>query len=384
VPVTLTASTTNGSNTYFQDWASPACDGPGKTCTENANASPSVTATFGSYATSGNLMFATSVTTYTANLGQSASYFDGECNRLASLAGINNADAPNGALYMAWLSTSAVDTAAARLGTSFRGWRRLDGAILADDTASWLSLTSPKFMNAVSFDESGALVTTSLTAMTGTLADGSLGSNCSNLTGAGSINGGDVRSGAVGFTNYNTYACSGSYRLLCVMRKNSAALTPPAAPAGAKHIALSNTLFTPAVGANPDTACTAGYRALIARYNAATMLGTNARSVLNMAATYVRPDNVVIGTGAQIASFGLLSGWWQHQDGTYVANRATTGTTWIGTWSGTATSANTCGDWSGTGSLPGIGTAVHTTSWAVSNGSSGSCAVGRPVICIEQ
>src|SRR5258705_9971028 len=99
----------------------------------------------------------------------SAGAADFQCNSLASAAGINDAA---GTGYIAWLSTT-VSNAKARLGDmAIRGWRRMDGAILADDQTSLFTGTSPKFMNSIRYNELGATVTTNTVLLTGTNANG--------------------------------------------------------------------------------------------------------------------------------------------------------------------------------------------------------------------
>jgi hypothetical protein len=100
--------------------------------------------------------------------------------------------------------------------------------------------------------------------------------------------------------------------------------------------------------------------------------------------TYVRPDGVVIASGATLAlGDPLESGIWQHADGTYGANS----NAWTGATSpsvkGTATS--TCNDWQSTTSTSGIGgpvTFADTTWW---NGfTNGACTQAFKVYCIQE
>jgi hypothetical protein len=390
--VNLTATTTNGSNAYFEDWTSPTCDGPAKTCSEVMGSNKTVTATFGSYATSGNLMFVTSTLHAPGGLGTTGG--DTECNTRASAAGINNA---NGNLYMAWQSMSAND-AKTRLTVSYRGWKRLDGSILADDQTSMLSSTSPRFLNPVRYDENGTVITQNRGYVTGTTSAGTYsGNNCTNWSStSGYSNAGDVTEGAVGWTDQgqfdNIFCNSTTSRLLCVMKRNNVALSIPTPPTGSKRIVLTTNGHTPGAGVTPNDRCVteagAGYVALVG------YIGVTWGSLVNDTTVYRRPDGVVIGTGAQLKnqsfSSPLPSGFFQRGDGTYINNGGTTlASPWVGPPSSSqaGTSTSTCNDWA-TGTSSGwtayVGDPLSSLSWMFGNGYSGSCALSRPLFCIEQ
>jgi hypothetical protein len=68
-----------------------------------------------------------------------------------------------------------------------------------------------------------------------------------------------------------------------------------------------------------------------------------ASALLDPSATYVRPDGVVVGTGADLVASHLGAGLWQQGDGTYLSSRAL----WTGSPSPMAlgTAASTCHDW---------------------------------------
>ena len=72
--------------------------------------------------------------------------------------------------------------------------------------------------------------------------------------------------------------------------------------------------------------------------------------MIDPAATYVRPDGIVVGLGADLLASTLKSGIWQQGNGQYLDSRAV----WTGSSLPTelGTSASTCADWtSNTGAI---------------------------------
>src|SRR5690606_11164353 len=100
-----------------------------------------------------------------------------------------------------------------------------------------------------------------------------------------------------------------------------------------------------------------------------------ATSFLSTGATYVRPDGVVIGTGAEIVAAGdelsafapnvtLRSGAWQRADGAYTIGLVWTGADYAGRkLDAHGTAATTCNDWAPSGTKGSQGLA-HRTNYA--------------------
>lgn len=370
--VTLTATTSDASEAYFQDWNSASCDGPVKTCSESVNAVKTVVASFGSYSSSGNLMFVTS-TVHTGNLGGLAGA-DAICQARASAAGIG------GGTYRAWLSSSTVD-AKARLGAN-RGWRRMDGSILADDLAS---STIPNLLNSVRYDENGATISPNFAYFTGSGVSGTYGgSSCTDWTATtGNGQTADSRLGVSGWAYSGIASCASQAHLLCVMTKNSASIALPPAPAGAKLIVMSNTVFTPNATVSPDQHCISqagsGYKALVGYTTGA------ASTALDAATTYVRPDGVVIGTGAELMAITtgtyLRSGIFQRADGLYINTGMLLGPSSL---TSVGTASNTCANWTSTATgTPAAGTSNQTTGYAFF-GYLLNCNSGGNLYCVQQ
>ena len=71
---------------------------------------------------------------------------------------------------------------------------------------------------------------------------------------------------------------------------------------------------------------------------------TAASTMIDPPVTYVRPDGIVVGLGADLLAGTLKSGIWQQGNGQYLDNRAV----WTGSNSPSerGTTASTCSDWS--------------------------------------
>jgi hypothetical protein len=106
--------------------------------------------------------------------------------------------------------------------------------------------------------------------------------------------------------------------------------------------------------------------------------------VLDAAATYVRPDGIVVGTGAQLITGNeLASGIWQMADLTYTvpsqSSRVWSGQT---TLTEVGTLASTCNDWTsntGTG-IWGSGSSVNRWWNAYVNA---ACNLDSRLYCVE-
>jgi hypothetical protein len=320
-----------------------------------------------------NLVFVSS-TTFATNLG-SATAYDAQCNLLASAAGINNAA---GTAYIAWTSSSA-SSASARLNTG-RGWVKIDGSPFADTRTSLL--TGGQVFQAIDLDETGAR-RSSESVMTGTSVDGLAvaGQTCTDWTVGGSVAYGDTAGGSVGWTRLNVATCSVPRRIDCLMKTQTATLTPPVAPG--KKTWISSTAYIPNGTTTPDQHCAADQAGALALVARTTSPASNA---LVPAATYVRVDGQVVATGAELIAAGVLpNGIWQHRNGGYLQLGETIAWTGHnGDLTALGTAAGTCNDWTSTASTAGaLGlVAVKDARWW--NNGTGTCnAPGRVLICVE-
>jgi hypothetical protein len=293
----------------------------------------------------------------------SAVRYDTECNAAATAAGINDAA---GAGYIAVMSDGA-STARARLGAA-RGWVRRDGTPFADTQAALFD--ADQVLNPIRFDEYGEALIGFQYALTGTDRDGTAATdNCSGWTSeSGSFIGGNLNDGPISWVAGTSSACLPA-KLICMGRTFSAPLSRPSTP-GARSIWLTSTAYAVGLGQTPDQKCqserppgVATARALIATTQ------SPASAVLAPAATYARPDGIVVGTGAQLASGGQLqSGIWQSADLVYRTigfARVWTGQTDL-TRPGNAES--TCGNWAdraGTAGNTGYILTSHNQWWVL-------------------
>jgi hypothetical protein len=303
---------------------------------------------------------------YRANLGSAAAY-DTKCNQLATAAGLNNAA---GDAYVSWMDDTAGSLFTSRLGSP-RGFIRVDGQPFVDD----IILNSWEAMNPPNVDENGRVV--SSTVWTGTnVVDRNTQYHCSDwksLTGLGQA--GITTSGAAGWgvDDFNVWDeglqldCSQALPIYCVMKTRTNALAYTPATGKRIYVADWDGAQTGMAGAN--AACAAGKPAgagtvvaLLPFYGT----GTNRRSagaLLSTAATYVRPDGVIVGTGAEIRAGTLRSGVWQMGNGSFgVFNAVVTGTASLMTVP--ANAAATCNDFT----LDGTGSASHGSAPTISSG----------------
>jgi hypothetical protein len=167
--VTLTASTSNGSDSWFSGWSDPYCASPAHQCVLSIDVPTTINATFS--VQTHNLVFVSSAR-YPANLGGTAAY-DAACNQLATAAGINDAA---GDAFLAALS--GPDSFWDRMPAQARGWVRMDGLSLADDRDQLRTAGAAQYP--VLFDEHGVLEGGAV--WTGTNEDGSVGANCNAWT----------------------------------------------------------------------------------------------------------------------------------------------------------------------------------------------------------
>jgi hypothetical protein len=361
--VVLTAKTVNGSNIYFQGFGSAEC-APGKrTCSISLSGDKSVTATFADMTY--NLVFVSSAT-YPTTLGSAIAY-DGKCNALASAAGINDLDAPNGTSFIAWMS-DATSNARTRLGSA-RGFVRVDGLPFADDPGDFLGSSRLEVFNPIRFDEVGNNVgATHIMTGTGNGGQAEPTCTCSNWTStSGDACLGRTSGGPIRWTSTGWGSCA-PRRVYCIMTTRNVPVSP--APAAGKLIFTSNNYFIVGVGKTPDDVCREGtLPSGVASGDVVAFIATTtgaATSADKFTATaeqlYVRPDGQVVGTGAQIAAGGLLdSGIWQTADGRYGDLGMFTGAP---SPNQAGTSADTCNDWTDSGgTTPSYGSSLADSWW---------------------
>jgi hypothetical protein len=356
-PVTLSARTTNGSDSRFAGWGG-SCSGVVRDCTVALTSSTTVTARFEPI--DHNLVFISSVDTYTSGLGSAVAY-DGQCSQLATAAGINNA---TGDAFIAWVSDSH-SSALSRLGTA-RGFMRMDGEPVADDPAAMLAQS--QFYNPISIDETGTALRGGRTVLTGMDSSGNgTEADCADWTAISGLATGLVGCASCGpptwyyWENAPCWQVVGS--LYCFMKTKTSALT--ITPALGRKVFLTNGPV--AIGQSADAQCESAKPSgtgPVAALRATTT--TAASTMIDPTATYVRPDGIIIGLGADLLAHTLKSGIWQQGNGQYLESRAV----WTGSNSPSdlGTTANTCSDWTqNTGAMFAGSSSSVDLSWWVDN-----------------
>jgi hypothetical protein len=309
-----------------------------------------------------NFVFVSSAT-FPGNLGSAAMY-QAQCNKLATAAGINNAA---GNAYIAWIAAS--NYAPLSLLGSSRSWLRADLLPWIDDMPTALSKGNVYYP--VAYDENGQRVyDTTLAGMnqTGTYY---AGNNCNDWT-DGTLNAGHGHTHAGGrswaYNNVGVSSCANSNRIICL--STGAGIALAVSPAAGKKIFLSKTGWVPGGGVSAaDAKCMTDKPASVTTAKAILLASTRAfTDVLAPATTYVRPDGVAVGTGADIVS--ALNGKvpatieatpTQDGGGTYV-DTSVAQLVWTGVTRTGSAGQDTCNDW--------------TSSTSASNGTAGSVASG--------
>ena len=344
----LSALPTNGTDSYFAGFGGD-CSGI-STCTLVMDGDKSVTVEFRTQLH--NFVFLSSTTPY-SNLGGAARY-DEECNDLATLAGINTVTNDG---YVAWTSDDnslAID----RLGSTARGWVRLDGKPVAD-TMSGL-LDSGEIYHSIRVDDLG-VEHDNESVRTGTLADGSAApDNCNNFRSDALgwyVTHGLNYGGPLYWTDGGVGSCVGGVRILCFGKTKSNPIVLE--PVAGKLIYLSD-LFTPNTTTTPDEVCAASAPAGAGTVRAMTTYwDVPGANFVTGTTLYVRPDGQAVGTGAEILEASapgvqatvdnyLRTGVWQTGDGAY-AYQDVESLVWIGDWNilrGAGT--GTCNNWTTT------------------------------------
>jgi len=354
--ITLSARTENGQNSYFSGWSGGACTGLRRECTLELNGTQVVVANFAPQ--DHNLIFVSS-REYSTDLGGLAAY-DAQCNALASAAGINDAAGTN---FVAGMSDSAQQAnpagpLASRLGTA-RGWVRMDGMPFADQLNGLFGAGSA--YNDVGFSELGEplarFVWTALTAEPDRVTCG----DWTDAAAPGFALQGESSSGPV-WDGPSAAACDTSAPIYCLGRSQTTALGAlPSFPG--KRIWVSNTPFVPG-SMSPDQQCQAERPPGVATGVALlAYVGRAASAVLDLDASYVRPDGQLVGTGAELVAVSAFTGEQTNLvSGPWVLANGTTAEFLTGLWTGSTsmtaagTANETCNDWQSPGSTGHAGT----------------------------
>ena len=282
---------------YFQGWTG-GCAGQGRFCTFTVFGASTSTARFGTI--DHNLAFATSAAYATGDLGGIGGA-DAKCAAAASAAGLTGT-------FVAFLSTSTVD-AVDRLGSA-RGWVRMDGLPIFDTVADigdrvlWYPVKYDENTSDLLVSDQGSKV------WTGSDPGGRIeqyGDTCSDWTSAdGQGSFGLSFGGPLSWLFANPSPCrdvssnyQGPYHIYCMMTDETTPLAAPT-PTPGKKIWVTKLSFDPGGGiAAANALCASEKPSSVA--TAVALLATTtqaAADLLDMEATYVRPDGVALGTGA--------------------------------------------------------------------------------------
>lgn len=366
---------------FFQGW-SGACSGTSRFCDLDLDAPQSATAEF--TLTTHNLAFATSET-YTGKFG-GLDGADANCSRLASAAGLTGT-------WVAYLSTPDVD-AKSRLGTA-RGFQRLDGKPISDTVADLAD--THRLWNSVGFDENGTMFTSYEVTWTGSTVNDVVDAyTCQGWTSedAGDYGRfGEANAGPLDWMQSNPQSCNNTGRIYCFQTDKTTAIDPPVPTAG-KRIYITKAHFLPGggIGAANDM-CDAEkpngvttVKALLATKE------TPASSLVDAATKYVRPDGVLVGTGADLVAVSksngnLNSAAWQNGDGTYEVESYS-----YFCWTGssaldqTGTVDTTCDDWTTAADTPTGTGGINQRPWdSWWNQYTGPCSTTTyHLYCVEQ
>jgi hypothetical protein len=382
----LDAHVENGSGRFFTGWSVRECRA-NQSCDLALSESARIVAQFSP--TLNNLVFVTS-TTYPGNLGGLAAY-DAACNRHASEAGINDGQ---GGAFVAAMSDSRT-TLRSRLGAA-RGWVRMDGLTFGDTVDDILGALRVRY--SIDYTERGELVHGPLGgdiplsfAMTGTMHDltsaGAPILTCNDWTSIAEsslVVTGQVAAGVNAWISSRNLSCSFDRPVICM--GNTRSVSAPITPFDGKQMWTSTPYRTGAQ--TPDQKCQSERPPGVA--NAAAFVAYSyqpAEAVLDLDATYVRPDGVLIGTGRDVAALDLPgAGPWVLADSSsalYVFSRVWSG---AGTPMLTAGSDTNCSDWRSTNPEE----YAYSGDYAVSEarffftGTADFCDQAFPIYCVER
>jgi hypothetical protein len=383
---TYRAQPKNGTGTYFAGFGGD-CTGIGE-CSITMDRDKSITLEFRPQ--THNFVFLSSRGDYTSHGG--AVNFDVNCNELAKDAGINNEtfDA-----YVAWVSDED-SLALDRLGTTARGWVRLDGKPVVDTVED---LLAGKFLHTIRLDETGMLHDNEIVG-TGTLADGSAApDNCNNWQSEATgvlydFAYGKDSGGPTYWTESGVRPCNIGIQFYCFGKTFSEPIVP--VPEEGKLIYLSEP-YVPNVDTTPDEACAASAPSGAGEVLAMLAYrGKAGADVLSNETKYVRPDGQLVGLGAEIVEAAapgvqatvdnyLRTGIWQTGDGTYL-NEADSAV-WVGDINITREGAGDCDDFTTSTSSATVGDYRDTGSgfWDQEYGDRyRDCGTPHRFYCVEQ
>lgn len=320
-----------------------------------------------------NLIFISSRTVST-DLGGVAAY-DEVCRQLADDAELPTDD------FIALLPSST-ESWQVRLGAA-RGFVGLDGRPVAD------LLQELVLQNPILLTEHARLVAPDLLVFTGLDRAGRVTGSCQDWTSTNPserIGVGVTWSGSPLALADGIASCGDQRPIYCAMRRSSTLMAT--VPHPGRLVFVSRGEADTAGGAaaadalcqseRPASRSGATFRALLARP------GVLAAQALELAASYVRPDGQLLGTGFELTGGRLRTGIWQFADGELVPWR-----TPVLTGSGTSPETaglpdETCLDWSSTTANVVIGRPI-SVHWWWSYSSTGCGPSGAfHLYCVEQ
>lgn len=371
--VQLHAKPQNGADSYFAGWA-PAgtiggCSSLLRTCSLSLSGPATVGARF--ERTPNNFIFISSLL-FPPDLGGVASY-DAECNRVATEIGINDVA---GRAYLAAMGDESASLSD-RLPANARGWVRLDGLPFADTRSALFAPEGPIYYT-VGLNDAGQGYNSPLAW------SGAPGLSCSGWTSRARGTSGAQASAAAGpgWLEASSVSCQfENAPLICLGQGKSAPLAPLPAFEG-KRLWVSNTTYAPG-STSPDEKCVTESPpgatralALVARTDRPIA------ALIDAAATYVRPDGQLIGTGSLILAHFMSAGPWVTANGRMLGREPV--------WTGATTDlsapgslAATCSNWSdpgGTGTS-GIVSSGNERAWIAESGQ--PCSSPKHLYCAE-
>jgi hypothetical protein len=405
--VVLTAAAQPRSGAWFLGW-SGACAGNRPTCTVHMSGDQNVIADF----QPANYMFVTSQPV-ALPLGAATADVHSLANNLCAAAAAAATPTPlPETRWVAWISTAGLTvggavSALAALGTA-GGWMRPDGQPFANTTAD---LLAGGVLHPARVTENGDQLASDALVTTGSGADGAaagLDSNCQDWTSAaGMALAGEAAAGGATWTAspYRTSSCAPSGRLYCFgIDYDASDASVAAVPVAGRTAFLSKGLFTPggAGRAVADKLCQdeADASTLAARGTYLALLAGDGQAASTRfdltGAAWTRVDGVALAARAgDLVDTGVaaddlvLSTLNMHSDGTTQAANASP-------WTGASgpdqpgTADTTCGDWQsadGAAGVQGDATIARARSDLApsyfDDGAAHSCALARPVYCLQ-
>jgi hypothetical protein len=360
-----------------------SCRLPSPTCSVSFQTTVRLTARF--FEPVNNFAFISS-TALSPTLG-SVSAYDAECNRLATAEGLNTT---TGDGFIAAVSSSQ-SSFVERLRPGVRGWLQPDLRPFADTLEG---LFAGEMYYPLARNEAG--IPDDRRVITGATADGGISDNCSDWSDpAGEVTVGDPLEGVGRWLEAYVSSCGERQPVVCLGNTRTAPLAFE--PVRGQRIWRTTTPYVPG-SMPPDEKCeqekpsgVAVARALVAYTD------RPASDVLDPAATYVRLDGTLVGTGAQLVassndafwengfSIGatIQTGIWQDAAGGYTAAGL------FLVWNGArdmltpALAEDSCDDWTATtgSGLAGIVGRAQSGFWT--RGGTDDCTAAAVLDCVE-